>query len=1340
MGGNYPDTINPRGIQREDISKLEDYFGPSNIPVNELTHLRTVAELLSAGFVGSSIGPAKTFIHTQIMESTGWWTIFAPVSRMTETTFITIQQWFKEHLEKAPEDTAPKFITHKTETHVENLIRYKIGARFRVDFFKTKEGQQIYANTLYQIASATFATMKEITILAILNSKQYWRERNDTRGNGLNPMDATARERRDFGALSKNDRGIYFLFSSISDIFQTENLKPSIMIVPRGILKLVAFSDFESKDASIRGEATINDRLVRAGESMKRIFPEFTIFEDSIWTSDQVDRDMLYKRTTIGQWFFLDGSEIRKKCDPCETEEDILTIQVPALPANAMEKIGIKKAINHSIRYDSNGQFHPHFNYVSQNLAQICEVLGFKIPDQMVDPYMFKISTDVGDVWKAAEYYGDIDPRYFTIRQMIDFGSRASDEMDRVKVLTDSMKESIRKLMELKEILSSPDDILSDSAQGYWFAIESNPENRVDLATKPSYFLNSNYYGSVQLPHIEDNAGGRKIYVLDPNLPGQRLYVHAIKASGGRPDASENTTVGFALLPIITLRGANSGEQRTNFVADYPDMITNDEKIPVLVPAPSRPYGYSDVTGLRTLAQLYKNSDHRGWDEDILRQAYEGMGALDTYFSYLEKLFPQNDWFNPKFLPLHLKTGSEEDSRNSAITNLFGEQKYPVMIRISKASGEDLKYRRTTIPGAILNTTISFSDAKLNDILNNMGFDNVAAVEQASEPGRLSLTNAEFNAENDRLLDILKSGKLSPENQNELLENNGEILFSNYANVENSLGSSYNRHFVDKYRQSGDYSQFAYFWKENISNETDIDKQVKLLDNILSLSRYPENVASLNQGYIDSIKSGVSSNKRKNTAGEVVRNKIEKSRESSKALGNSRSYINSRLVLDRQVFSKLYQRVKNNPNLFSEVYFSVIRPSDPQDSTTALAGYTSNNIVDSKDNLLNGLEELSFSAIRYKSRGAGTLDHPGLLKTSHVDFNEYEDTYIPNQFYRQTDGPLTKTIIQPVDNGSCPPVDAAVSIVSRPWVIRRLQEITRLVTDPFVAIPAKLFVLSRVHKDTIFNWIDNNLPQPHRCMIYAQPWIQFTMAAAIAGIPGSSTAELGYNHEDTILQLDGMIKDWTLHFTIYLGCFIYDPRNFMVVHEVAFAGYIGGYDTNMFDDPESFEANLLTADNLNQNKSMFVFDCGGNLQRNDIPDPLSLNFKYDDRQTIYRLDTEIVASDIPQIPCAIYYSSFWGFHQLNSTTDTTDRTTYLTEVNSNYVGTLMFSGSQLNYTPSKKDQKTLYIGTGHVGMFFFYFFKMLMYIIASILPPFRDIFAGIEVDSREDQKRAALVC
>ena len=63
-------------------------------------------------------------------------------------------------------------------------------------------------------------------------------------------------------------------------------------------------------------------------------------------------------------------------------------------------------------------------------------------------------------------------------------------------------------------------------------------------------------------------------------------------------------------------------------------------------------------------------------------------------------------------------------------------------------------------------------------------------------------------------------------------------------------------------------------------------------------------------------------------------------------------------------------------------------------------------------------------------------------------------------------------------------------------------------------------------------------------------------------------------------------------------------------------------------------------------KSMFVFNCGGNLLRKDIPEVLTLSGKYDDGQFPYNVAPKAYARDEQLLPNSIFYCWLWKFDQL----------------------------------------------------------------------------------------------
>lgn len=102
-----------------------------------------------------------------------------------------------------------------------------------------------------------------------------------------------------------------------------------------------------------------------------------------------------------------------------------------------------------------------------------------------------------------------------------------------------------------------------------------------------------------------------------------------------------------------------------------------------LSPVPTLPFGYNRISTLRYLADLYRSSEKLGWDENMLKDVYEGVTALVKLFEVLLGVYtPRNMYFNPAYVPLDIHTKDTKlDRINSAISALWCEGDMPFLVR-----------------------------------------------------------------------------------------------------------------------------------------------------------------------------------------------------------------------------------------------------------------------------------------------------------------------------------------------------------------------------------------------------------------------------------------------------------------------------------------------------------------------------------------------------------------------------------------------------------------------------------------------------------------------------------
>jgi len=323
-----------------------------------------------------------------------------------------------------------------------------------------------------------------------------------------------------------------------------------------------------------------------------------------------------------------------------------------------------------------------------------------------------------------------------------------------------------------------------------------------------------------------------------------------------------------------------------------------------------------------------------------------------------------------------------------------------------------------------------------------------------------------------------------------------------------------------------------------------------------------------------------------------------------------------------------------------------------------------------------------------------------------ADISPFEDQpqRVPQPMVSDTEGPFYSSVEFTDRYGKAIP--EAEKITKKTWIVYRIKEIEKkCADDDHVRIPALLLALTQVHRESVYALIDAHLPLPFDKFFVACPWIRFRMGASLWADGGPDTAETGQNYSDVVLQLNGTIKKWLLHYTDWFGTAIYDEAKIIFDHNSRFQGLLGGYDTTIYNSPDDFDPV-----NLDYHSSLFVFDCGGNLKRSEILEPVSLTFKLNERCFPYNFANrqELFGSDRQQLPSGIYYSTVWRFFNLNANT-ILNRETFAAERDSTHINEVMYSGPQRLWDCVEQKFSNVIEGQGHVG---------------NIFPPFLNVFAG----------------
>jgi len=401
----------------------------------------------------------------------------------------------------------------------------------------------------------------------------------------------------------------------------------------------------------------------------------------------------------------------------------------------------------------------------------------------------------------------------------------------------------------------------------------------------------------------------------------------------------------------------------------------------------------------------------------------------------------------------------------------------------------------------------------------------------------------------------------------------------------------------------------------------------------------------------------------------------------------------------------------------------IIRPTDPGNTHRPLADFVQMNTTAPMDRAKEAVKMLEHARVGAKNRIGETVfsnahliserpllsddlyrgetekDMMDMEKYRYAPYSQKRNQHMPPTLIEDALGPLYTGADRDLDREGHPLSDTE-RIKEKKWLVHRFNKLSIKIDDDIARMAALMLCLTKVCKSSLLNWVKEDLPIPDCCFIIAQPWIRIRMSSGLWAEGGKSTAETGYNYEDVVLGFNSKNKTWHMHYTLWLGCFIYTPWKYIIMKDIKFEGYLSGMDDTINDDPTMFDAQNLDWTTV---RSSFVFSCGATFSRDlalKTANPLCLYGKYNPKALPYNFANRknVFDPNGPLFPSFLFYEFLWGFTSINANTDI-DYSSYAAIRQSTYVPGMMLMANHFVYDDVTKDYTKFHQGNGHLDSF-----------------------------------------
>ncbi len=1303
----------PSSTTRTDYSGLEDYFGPPQVSLDPRANIKVTAKTLEDAYNGRN-PKLTTFLVQALVNGEGWPMTFAPLTRMEMNQRIDVLEWELSSAKLTPEGGVPELVQYNESTMTTKLLRASLGAEMKSDFFNRPEGKVIFAQAVQQVVSGFWLLAKLRVSTKVTNAKEYWHLW--AMDNGLPSttlLNATRKERELFGILQKNPKGIYMVHHEATQVLSLGNSQPNMVVLPDNTFNMLALTPFET-EVFRRGEVTVNQRLALGGKSMMNFFPGVTMYEDPVYRANNVPAEELtqfIKTTMTGEYFLLNQEYYDPKCDDSCADRQIST-QVVDLKKDRWVTISLRDILEQNLdqRWDERtGELSSYHDHLIDNVFSIANALGIKDPGPDIDPFIWYSQDAAGSRSRGyfkARHFGDVNQTFLSMERVENVAAAIARKTR--NEFSDDDFHNVNNMIQLAEDLSNPIEVDSDPAVQGLFAAISFLNGRVGAGDDETRSLKANAFGVPDLPRL---AGG----FLKVARGGVSYDVYHKRVTGGVerqiyyfvPDSATATAA-----EIVTALGGAP--------------VTR-------VSAPRRPYGYGSLPGLRYLASLGR-ANNRGFDSwnEYFDMAEKGVFAFQKFFRLYQRIFPHTSLTDSKNLPEFLKSANDDYDRSTMLwISTIDKSPYPFMVRTWSAPAGNVNIGAnpvaatwvsspqyaSSVPagqgipipfGGAAETGVAASDFSSNSV----GVSQVAL--DASLVGGTTSSDAisilvDTGVLTTRLLNALSSAR-------SYAALNAEFV----AVFGNNLNSFYRTELATVFGPTAPIAGAELLtFLIAVSSlpdfpgtlpQTSYKQKAELLRAILVMIEQNVKITKpITLEYINNLRRQAAvgapiSVDRPSPSPKADRGKIIKV--------SASAWANSRLVLGQAVWTTLI-----NAGI-DHFMAAIIRPANPANPLEALVGgfaFVDAAAFDAtlQQQVRKNVDQFARAAHEMRKRC-----DPAVQAFSTYQPDWYASTRgraIVEEARRLTNATsawdvqgvgayLTQSLrdVELFQLASTGPqggdVDAASAdtdvkrLVANPWLVYRLSQLEKSTSATHIRWFSRGLLFSQIHRDSVQALVREGVAPLFSCFLFYRPFIQQDMGSGLWAQGGEQTALSGFNYEDAILQLDGIHGRWTFEYHTWINCEIIDETRFIIMHDIIFRRYISGRDTVAFTNPADFRSqnpDLCKA-------SIFVLNMGGELKREEIPDPLSITGVVSQTDFPFRVSDEasLFSRNRLQLP-TYYYINLWRFHELNNNRPLVDRHTFAAQKSSNRINEIMWSGDQKFYNTADKKYSEHFSGTSH---------------------------------------------
>ena len=463
LGGlnRYPEYSNYQLAQAhpDTVNALAPFVSPRNIQNKPYQAVPRVADTLFFSHQ-DKISTILEQIFIKVEETDGWEFAFSPRTATTDMVeVVTIRTMDDYVLENTAELTAPRVIDLREEQYSISLEHFQLGLKVYGENFRTPEGTRELADKMKGFANATVITQKLLVKAAIINAPNYWMQQYSMTQRYNNILERTEQERQMFGALTKDPKGLYKIWSLLPEFTKYAPRKPTwnMCVVPPKLALQHQWRHDGTTEAWRVGSEVAQRNKTSATDAMLSSDIPIPVYIDKEFDPVNADNrlpiDAFRRRTQLGAYAILEYCDHGPK-DPT-SGQPTPTVRCVTMPENNYTEFSMRDCINNCARFGSDGSITEFTSKVIEEENEISQVwddeeTGYN--RALYDPWVYQPVAVGGDTYvprlKVCELFGEQDTRHrpeeFDVQQGKKFAEKlnlSEEERTQLNLLFDAAQD-----------------------------------------------------------------------------------------------------------------------------------------------------------------------------------------------------------------------------------------------------------------------------------------------------------------------------------------------------------------------------------------------------------------------------------------------------------------------------------------------------------------------------------------------------------------------------------------------------------------------------------------------------------------------------------------------------------------------------------------------------------------------------------------------------------------------------------------------------------------------------------------------------------------------------------